>query len=45
MVILSSSDPDVKLLNNISVVTILDDGDSKSYFTFLKVYEEVYVKI
>ena len=29
MVILSSTDPDVRILNNISVVSILDDGDSK----------------
>ena len=29
MVILSSSDPNALLLNNISVVTIQDDNDSK----------------
>ena len=31
MVILSSSDSDFRLLNNISVVSIEDDGDSKSF--------------
>jgi len=29
LVILSSSDPDVRLQNNISVITIVDAGDSK----------------
>ena len=29
LVLLSTADPDVKLRNNVSIITIVDDGDSK----------------